>query len=161
MQFKSYLSALFYLTEASKYLEGNLKNQNDQQLSNLLNQGYEELGYVGFKVFNDLKLIFPELRFYSAKGAFAKTSARFILSKEFTRDNTPFPIQNEYNNNFTISQPLFSGAVDLNVEDYSSQSSRDPEDFYASRRVVINLNKFKTFSAEDFNILVNELSKVY
>lgn len=166
MQFKSYVSALFYLNEATKYLEGQPQENIQEALGNLLNQGFRETGNVGFKVFVELKRLFPELEFSygSARNTFCKSTSHFLLRREYTPQNCPFDISlnQDYEREEELDEALFKGGVVVKANYYGSHdhTNYEPDDFYANTTVAIHLEKCKEFNDADFNKLVNMVRRL-
>lgn len=95
MDFKKYVSTLFYLNEALSYASDQIQTQIQTLIRDTVDEAFEDTGYFCFKAYNDLKLEFPNLlwKWNSPKDSLKKTSLslsvrRALTAEELTRVGT-------------------------------------------------------------------------
>lgn len=156
MEFKSYISSLFYLTESVGYIDGNQAELRDckQNLNNsvlfLLNQAFVDTNYLCFKYAYELSQEFgAEISFSQPKHCLYKSGARFRL---FHRYPLNLPLKNE-ETEFEETLPLFNGEVKITG---SYTPTFMDEDFQNDAYTCLSIEfvKCKNFNEIDFRRLV-------
>jgi hypothetical protein len=161
MDFKQYLSALFYLTESTKYLSAPHQVAVFTQIVRLCQEGYEATGVVGFKIYEQLFTHYPEyIRF--DKNGLQKTGLRIYTSHHDLTDPTQKPaayqdqaLEGGGEDREQVLD-LFGGKVVLTSDcnDWLDEETREYSGYW---RVNIVCMKVKEYSEVELNTLMNYL----
>lgn len=159
MEFKQYLSALFYLTEATKYLQEPYKSSVYNQVRLLCAQGFAETEVVGFKIYEQLFANYPDLVRFDKNGL-QKTGVRIYFGNNNLTDPSQKPslYQREQklgNHEQEEILDLFGGKVILSS---SCEDLLDEDGCYCGYwNLKIVTDKTKKFSNQDFEVFNNHL----
>lgn len=162
MEFKSYISTLFYLTESVGYIDSNQAELRDckQNLKNsvlfLLNQAFADTNYLCFKYAYELSQEFgDEISFSQPKHCLYKSGARFRLMHNY-------PLNLDLKNSekdFDETIPLFNGEVSIKGN-YNPSFTEDDFHNDAYTYLSIEFIKCKNFNDNDFRRLVHIIQDI-
>ena len=160
MEYKSYISALFYLTEAQSYVAPELTELNNSLESNvlaLLEDGYNSTNYLCFKFSLELKKEFPELEFgyRQPKSSLGKTSTFLRLRKNIPAQNYPNQQQYEAHILYDENFQYFRGTVAMLVKVYLGDLESEEQEL----TLELRFDKCKQFNQEELDRLVREIRR--
>lgn len=153
MEFKNYLSTLFYLQESIKYLENCTQRDSlNETFSSILEKAYRELNYPSLKIYKELKDRLPNLAgYYSVKYQLKKTEV--LLGEGFYENVIIQNVPQETHQDFHY----FGGLVTMTFKVYVNEPN-------SSMHSTIQIIKPKEFCEKEFNEMLEkyeEMKKQY
>lgn len=160
MDYKAYLSSLFYLTEAMRYLSPEQKIITLGQVVNLCRSGFTDTQVFGFKVYQVIYERWPNLAWFTknhlnkSKGTFWLQDRGILNPQEKPRvfngqraENGDFELEVELN--------LINGPVLLRA---TYNEKQDDEDGYSadwSLRLIFT--NYRNYTEADIRLLIDRL----
>jgi hypothetical protein len=148
MEFKNYISALFYLQESIKYLEHcDQKIALENTFSSILEKAYRELNYPSIKLYKEIKDKLTNVAgYYSIKHQLKKTE--LLLGESFyenLRNNQPNELSQDFH--------YFGGLVTFVFKVYESNPT-------VSMHSTIQIIKPKEFCEKEFNEMIENYERM-
>lgn len=160
MEYKSYISALFYLTEAQAYVSPELTELSNALEANvlaLLEEGYNSTNYLCFKFSLELKKQFPEIEFgyRQPKSSLCKTSTFLRLSKNIPAQNYPNQNPYEYHVLHDENFQYFRGNVSMIVRVCLGDLESEEQEL----TLELRFDKCKQYNQEEMDRLIREIRR--
>lgn len=159
MTYTNYVSAIFYLAESIRYLEGDFKARMELQLLDLLDQAYTETNVLTFKIFSELKRAIPEVQFaYSVKNSLTKSKTRLVIIRDYEQEDCPFHVSSNEDIDLKHKETkyLFQGSVEVTYSRHG-YTSEDNEYFSARDTIHFEFSKYKRYDEAEMQSLVQQI----
>jgi hypothetical protein len=160
MDFKAYLSSLFYLTEALKYLSPEQKLITLNQVVSLCRTGFTETQVFGFKVYQEFYTRWPNMAWFTknhlnkSKGTFWLQDREILNPQEKPRVFNGQRPENGYYE-FETELNLVNGPALVRV---SYNEDQDDEDGYsADWSLRLTFTNYRNYNEADLRLLMDQL----